>query len=458
MRFRVKMTIGMVWLLTLACGLCGTLLIMRSFSDAIQREQSSAEESYRTTAHAVQLVGTVGLRRDHAAVSAALERLRGSAAWCALYLSQDGETVYECGSVRAPQTALAEESGRCIVQRFSAEGRQYLQLSGKMGEMTLEAVFDLSAPYEARTQALQFYRRCVLAVLPAGGLLAWLLSYLLTRPLGRVSNAARRLAKGELSARVRVTSHDEIGRLSEDFNRMAGHLQENVTELREAMQRQERFMGSFAHELKTPMTSIIGYADLLRTQSLDEAEAMCAANYIFSEGKRLEALSLKLLELQVMQHQALKRTKTDVDALISGLVQHLRPVYAQAHVRLQCRCAAGVWMLDADLVSSLLMNLLDNARKAMENGGNLYIVSDTEGDFCRIRVLDNGCGMPAEALEHVTEAFYRVDKSRSRAQGGVGLGLSLCSRIVQLHGGDMKFDSRVGNGTCVTVRLKGKCV
>ena len=102
-----------------------------------------------------------------------------------------------------------------------------------------------------------------------------------------------------------------------------------------------------------------------------------------------------------------------------------------------------------------LINLLDNARKAMEHGGNLYIVSDADGEYCRIRVLDNGCGMPEEALRHITEAFYRVDKSRSRAQGGAGLGLTLCSQIVQLHGGDLKFDSHVGNGTCVTVRLKG---
>lgn len=455
MRFRLKITVCMVWLLTLACGLSGTLLITRSFSDAMQRERASAEEAYRSTVRTVQLIGTVGLRRDRAAISATLERLRGSAAWCALYLSQDGETVYGSGSVRAPQAALPDDAAQCSVQRFSADGGQYLQISGRLGDMTLEAVFDISAPYQARTRELQFYRRCFLAVLLLGGAASWALSYVLTRPLGRVSNAARRLAKGELSARVRVTSHDEVGRLAEDFNHMAERLEENVTELREAMQRQERFMGSFAHELKTPMTSIIGYADLLRTQSLDESEAMSAANYIFSEGKRLEALALKLLELQVMQHQQLHRTRTDVAGLISGLVQHLRPVYARSRVRLQCRCAPGVWMLDGDLVSSLLINLLDNARKAMERGGNLYIVSDADGEYCRIRVLDNGCGMPEEALRHITEAFYRVDKSRSRAQGGAGLGLSLCSQIVQLHGGDMKFDSRVGNGTCVTVRLKG---
>ena len=216
MRFRLKMTVCMVWLLTLACGLSGTLLITRSFSDAMQRERAAAEEAYRSTVRTVQIIATVGLRRDRAAISATLERLCGSAAWCALYLSQDGETVYGSGSVRAPQAALPDDAAQCSVQCFSADGGQYLQLSGRLGDMTLEAVFDISAPYQARTRELQFYRRCFLAVLLLGGAASWALSYVLTRPLGRVSNAARRLAKGELSARVRVTSHDEVGRLAEE--------------------------------------------------------------------------------------------------------------------------------------------------------------------------------------------------------------------------------------------------
>ena len=87
--------------------------------------------------------------------------------------------------------------------------------------------------------------------------------------------------------------------------------------------------------------------------------------------------------------------------------------------------------------------------------GNIYVWQEMLPDGCRVRVLDNGRGIPPEALAHLTEAFYRVDKSRSRAQGGAGLGLSLCNEIVQLHGGTMQFESRVGNGTVVTVELKG---
>lgn len=236
---------------------------------------------------------------------------------------------------------------------------------------------------------------------------------------------------------------------------MAQQLDDNIAELQDTMQRQEQFMGSFAHELKTPMTSIIGYADLLRTQVLDTQEQMEAANYIFSEGRRLESLSLKLLELLVMKHQEPTLTRCEPEQLISNLVQHLRPIYAQQNIRLQFRCKPGACMLDADLVRSLLVNLMDNARKAMDHGGNIFVVSDWEDHNCRIRVLDNGRGMPPEAIAHITEAFYRIDKSRSRAQGGAGLGLTLCNEIAQLHDGSIRFESRVGNGTCVTVVLKG---
>ena len=454
MRFRLKMTVCMVWLLTLAYGLGGTLLITRAFDNALRREQTAALESYRTTVRTVRLVRTLGMRRDRTAVSATLERLRGTAAWCALYLTQDGEQLYGSGEVRAENAAFPEDGETCSVQLLHTQQGHYMQLSGRLGELTMEMVFDVSAPYVSRTQQLAFYRSGFLAALAAGALLAWAICYSLTRPLTRGTDAVRTLAEGDLSVRVAVESHDEVGQLAADFNQMAARLEQNVTELQESVQRQERFVGSFAHEMKTPMTSIIGYADLIRTQSLDEEETMSAANYIFSEGKRLESLSLKLLELQVMQNQMIRRTKTDVSGLIGSLLRHLRPVYADAHIRLQCRCEPGEAMLDADLVSSLLINLLDNAGKAMEQGGNICVVSDWTEGFCRIRVMDNGCGMPPEALRHITEAFYRVDKSRSRAQGGAGLGLALCEQIVRLHGGTLQFASRVGNGTCVTALLR----
>ena len=214
-------------------------------------------------------------------------------------------------------------------------------------------------------------------------------------------------------------------------------------------------MGSFAHEMKTPMTSIIGYADLLRGQSLTPADQQQAANYIFSEGKRLESLSLKLLDLLVLRRQDFALTEASPAAVIQGLVNVLRPVMAQRDITLQCRCEPGRCRMEPDLVKSLVTNLIDNARKAMDGAGNIFVRSEMTDGGCRIQVIDNGRGMPEKEIGRITEAFYRVDKSRSRAQGGVGLGLALCRQIVDLHGGTMTFRSQEGRGTAVTVTLNG---
>ena len=214
-------------------------------------------------------------------------------------------------------------------------------------------------------------------------------------------------------------------------------------------------MASFAHELKTPMTAIIGYADLLRTESLDREESMEAANYIFSEGKRLESLSLKLQQLHLAKHETPELEQVQMDRFVTNLVRQLRPVYEPSGIRLECQTKPGSWDIDPELMESVLMNLMDNARKAMEQGGIIVLLVDFPENACRIRVVDNGRGMPPEVLNHLTEAFYRVDKSRSRAQGGAGLGLSLCSEIVRYHNGELKFESKPGKGTCVSVILKG---
>jgi signal transduction histidine kinase len=236
---------------------------------------------------------------------------------------------------------------------------------------------------------------------------------------------------------------------------MAAHLERSFQDLETAMERQELFMGSFAHELKTPMTSIIGYADLLRGQSLTPTEQQESANYIFTEGKRLESLSLKLLDLLVVRRQDFPLSQVWVPALLEETVALMRPSLGEAQLQLRYHFAKGSCYMEPDLVKSLVLNLLDNARKAMEPGGAIRFTSTMTPEGCILVVQDQGRGMEPQELEKITGAFYRVDKARSRAQGGAGLGLSLCQEIVDLHKGTMVFSSQPGQGTTVTVTLKG---
>lgn len=236
---------------------------------------------------------------------------------------------------------------------------------------------------------------------------------------------------------------------------MADHLQNSIEQLQDAMERQNQFIGNFTHELKTPMTSIIGYADLLRSQTLSKEDEADAAKYIFSEGKRLERLSLKLLDIFVSEHESFTLTKACAADIITSLVAHLKPVLAKEQITLTCDCEPGFCMLDTDFFGSLLVNLIENARKALTSGGMIKVGLTMTDNGCIVTVTDNGSGIPQSALAHITEAFYRVDKSRSRAEGGAGLGLTLCSEIARMHHGSISFESTQGCGTTVTVVLKG---
>jgi signal transduction histidine kinase len=419
----------------------------------MENEKAAAVSSYEMTLQTVQLVNLVDIRQDLSSIRTALDRMEAVSDQAGIQLTRNGEAIYRSGQ---PIDRLPNVSESRLLL-FAEDGRHFLQISGPVrtndAPLQLDILYEITPIYTARAEQLATYHRVFLGMLILGGAAAGGIAWFLTRPLGKLSGAARRLAAGKLDARAQLQARDEVGQLGAEFDRMAEQLSETITAQQEEMERQEQFMGSFAHELKTPMTSIIGYADLLRGQSLDEQEAQEAANYIFSEGKRLEALSIKLLDLLMVKHQPPTLKATRMATVIESLASHLQPVYQQSGITLQCRCQDGLCCLDPDLFRSVLVNLLDNARKALPDGGNIYVLGDQTQDGYRVRVLDNGRGMPEEAIRHLTEAFYRVDKARSRAQGGAGLGLTLCSRIIELHKGTISFASREGNGTCVTIIL-----
>ena len=193
----------------------------------------------------------------------------------------------------------------------------------------------------------------------------------------------------------------------------------------------------------------------MRGGTLTPEEQVEAAGWLYSEGKRLESLSRKLLELLVVRQETIAFVNASPGSLVEALAERLRPIYAARGVAIVCGCERGNCLLEPDLVWSLLLNLADNAWKAMEQGGEIRFQVELLEDGCRIQVLDQGRGIPPEALDHLTDAFYRVDKARSRAQGGFGLGLSLCREIAGLHHGSIRFENRETGGTCVTVELRG---
>ena len=458
MRLSTKFTLGAVTLLAVIFGICGSLLISASFDATLRGERDSALRTYFSVQGTLRLATSIGdlSNFDDVVDTLAILENRSRDMWDGILLETGGETLFSGGI--APDR-VETETGLCSVSYPRRDGVRLLQVSGAMSangqKLSLYLLSDISQAYELRDAQLSTYRKLLLLTVVLGAAGAYLMSVFLTRPLTRLTRASRQIGAGDLSSRAEVSSGDELETLAREFNAMADRLQGNITELQENARRQTEFMGSFAHELKTPMTSIIGYSDLIRRRILSPEEEQEAANYIFSEGRRLESLSIKLLDLLMLKKRDFELAEASPAAIVTGVVRLLRPNLTRAGITLRYKAAEGRCMLEPDLVKSLLINLVDNARKAMDNGGAVFILSEMTDTGCVISVTDNGRGIPASDLTKITEAFYRVDKSRSRAQGGVGLGLALCDEIAKLHNGTLEIQSVEGKGTRITAYLNG---
>lgn len=462
MRFRAKLTVAMTLLTAAIFGAGGVALILLSFRNALQQEQSQAMRAYRSMQSTLILVNSISAQNNEQDIADILGQMNEQGSdWVSLGLSGENGYLYRSGEVRIdPALKQSCSETQCAYRIFENSGGQFLQITGCFyaGEslLYLDAVRDISDLYTLRNTQIRIYRIFFLIVTGFSGGISFVTAYFLTRHLRRLSSVSERIGAGDLTLRADVHSGDEMEQLSQTFNTMADHLVQKIQELEEAMEQQNRFVGSFAHELKTPMTSMIGYADLMRSCELHDDEQRECAAYIFREGRRLERLSLKLLDLLVLQKQDFDLTETSPAKLLDDAVHSVQEILHQNHVTLTMQHQEGVCLLEPDLVKSLLINLIDNAVHAMEDGGSICITQTMlSGDGCRFVIRDSGKGIPECELKKITEAFYRVDKSRSRRQGGAGLGLALCAEIVKLHHGRMDFSSEVGAGTVVTVELRG---
>lgn len=348
-----------------------------------------------------------------------------------------------------PETGGLNASGEgSVTEAVQRLGKKHMlllkkELDGLPGYEVFSAQ-DISGVYEQIRRQAVFAAIIYLGVLGAACLILSLLIRVALRPLRELNGAAEEISWGNLTRRAAVTTKDEIGQVGETFNKMAENVEHQVEDLK-------LLLGALNHEIKTPMTSIIGYADSLLHVSLNEEQKTLALRYIYSEGKRLERLSGKMLDLLGMyENDAVKQEWIPAAELFETVREIEAPGLKQKQLSLEVSAKpAERFFVDRELFETVLSNLVRNAAKASPAGGRIFLRGTREG----VEVEDRGCGIPREELKQVTKAFYMVDKSRSRAEGGAGLGLALCARIAELHQAELKIESVVGKGTTVTVIL-----
>ncbi|WP_313163449.1 HAMP domain-containing sensor histidine kinase [Sedimentibacter sp.] len=262
----------------------------------------------------------------------------------------------------------------------------------------------------------------------------------ITRPIHNLSHISVQIANGSYGDRTHITTNDEVGVLARSFDKMAAAVEERISSLEQAVRSREDFVANFSHELKTPMTAIMGYADMLRSHENSPEVQIKSADYIYKESKRISELSLKLMDLMGLSDEHISIEPVDVQKLKINIKEHLISNMQPATV-----CA------DKTLIISVLQNLCDNAEKA--EATEILIKGHTEENKYKITVSDNGRGISKEDMFRIKEPFYIVDRSRTETTSSFGLGLTLCEKIANLHGTSLTFESIIGIGTSVSFEL-----
>jgi heavy metal sensor kinase len=278
----------------------------------------------------------------------------------------------------------------------------------------------------------------------------WWMARKALAPLSRLAADARRVNIGTLDRRLMIRgTGDQLDEVAAAFNETLGRLEAAVGEMRQ-------FSSALAHELRTPLAAIRGEIELALMRPRSEREWRTSAESQIEEIDKLTRLVNQLLTLARAElgEIALAREPVDLTALASAVAEQLEPVAQANGLQLACRADADVTVTgDAGWIERLLLNLLDNAMKYTPAGGTILLSVARDRDHARIEIRDTGIGIPAEAVPHIFERFYRADPARSSIVEGAGLGLSLVKWIVDRHGGRIDVTAVPGQGTTFTTWL-----
>ena len=365
MKFRTKVVVCMISILSIIFGAGSSALILNSFNSALDREKKSAIQSYEMILNTLKVVNGVEAWADSKDISNTIKEMstQRNTSWAGIHIYTENNELYKDGKMKDKSGGLLEstkskkniDEKSCITKVIAGNDKEkYLKVSGalKVGKEKcyLDVAYDISPIYEERDKLQQIYYEVFAIMIALCGILSYSNSFIMTRPLVRLSRTSKAIAAGNISYRSRIKTKDEIGTMAREFDKMADKLENNIIELKDTMESQNQFIGNFTHELKTPMTSIIGYADLLRSQALTMDEQVEAANYIFSEGKRLERLSLKLLDIFVTENSEVKMVLVSPGKIVEQLVENLKADYLKRNITLKYNYEKGVCLLEPDLV------------------------------------------------------------------------------------------------------------
>ncbi len=464
MKFRYKVLFVNLIILSVILGFTGYLFVYRNYKQALDVELRNAASENNMVKASIEYELLSVLNSETYKISDDVSRiakrvdsgmlLSGST----LYIKLEDNIVYSGaedeetipGEITTDQTT---DSKRYIYQDNGKQYYVYVSSPAYINNANLYIITrkDITNVYSQLNDNLQFLKIISIIVLLVSALIMYLISVLLTRPLEKLNMITTKISGGDYTVRADIDTNDEVGELAGNFNTMAGSVEDHVEELKDMVKRRDQFVADFTHEMKTPMTTIIGYADSVRHLDLSEEERDMSLEYIYSEGIRLETMSQKLFDLIYLKDNDIFMEEMDAAELGEQIELLMNPIMKRKNISLKTDFEEGTVYGDGELIKTVFINLLDNARKASDEGSVVSFtgkVKEIDGEKqYEYMVEDTGIGMNEETRKRIFDEFYMADKSRTRKEGGAGLGMSLVSIILDKHNADIEIESEEGKGT-----------
>ena len=336
------------------------------------------------------------------------------------------------------------------------EGMLYVAYRSKNADVILRA----AVPYSGFQQYLPlFFPASALSLLVAvvgSFIVTTRLVSSITKPLQDISKEMLKVKGDYTELNFEHCQYPEINVIADTTMKMSKNVKDYLNQIEKERMIREEFFSNASHELKTPITSIQGYAELLESGMIqDESTKADFASRIKKEAVRMTGLINDILMISRLEAKEAEVTFSDVrvSVLLEEIIDSLKPQAAEAQVFVHVDCQPLMIHANLQQMRELLTNLISNAIKYNRPGGQVWInIRETDGQMV-IRVKDNGVGIPSDSLDRIFERFYRVDKGRSRKQGGTGLGLSIVKHIVNFYHGTIHVSSEPDMGSEFTVFL-----
>ena len=440
MKLRHRLLLMMLAVFLLLTGAGTGVIIRQSFLSAVQTETDRAlTESAIIAAFIHQRVEKLELQplRDEMAAQDSFYSAQG----VRLTMLYGGRTLY--GEETSEPDLLPTGNTRRYLQR----DRRLFIAQRLSDTLTLLYERSLHGLYENRDRLLSL----ALLLCAAGSALiltsVLVITRVIMRPIDRLQKAAEKVAAGDYTVSLPTRGQVETALLARQFEKMALAVKTREAELIEQAERKQLFIDSLAHEMRTPLTAVMGYARYLQSVDAGEAERQKALAYIVTEAKRLKGLDETLMTLTRLNRDGADLCPVDIKAIIGESASRARPMYEEKGVFLNVSARAGVWQADESLLLLIAGNLLQNALTASAPGATVTLL----GEPGALSVSDTGLGMTPEQLDRACDAFYKADKARTRKAGGAGLGLTLVRQAAGLMGARLTLASRPGQGTTASL-------